>query len=198
MINYKDKNHSICVIIPARGGSKRLKYKNIYILKNKPLICWSIDACKESKYVDFVCVSTEDNKIKDVVSNYNSGVFIHERDKALSEDKVFKMAAVRSAYQHLNEIGRKFDIIISLQANSPQITSGIIDSAIECFLENERNELISTGINKMQNAAFRIMKNDTVYQRELSTRCGFFTCDLIDVHTIEDLRQIEKILDRRR
>ena len=35
-------------VIPARGGSKGLKRKNIQNLCGKPLIEWSIDAAKES------------------------------------------------------------------------------------------------------------------------------------------------------
>lgn len=193
MVEFKNKSHKVCVIIPARGGSKRLKYKNIYKLKNKPLICWSIDACNESKYVDFLCVSTEDSKISEVVRDHNTGVFIHKRHKDLSRDNVFKMVAIRSAYDEIFKIKNKFDIIISLQANSPQITGKIIDNAIESFLQNDRNELISVNSNFMQNAAFRIMRHNTVHQLELSTRCGFFVCDLIDVHTIEDVKKIEEI-----
>jgi len=42
------------------------------------------------------------------------------------------------------------------------------------------------------NAAFRIMKNWYVYQRDLSTKTGAFICDVHDVHTIEDVKFIEK------
>ena len=51
-------------IIPARGGSKRLPRKNIYNLLGKPLIGWSIQACKKSKYYkDNLYVSSEDEEI---------------------------------------------------------------------------------------------------------------------------------------
>ena len=39
-------------IIPARKGSKRLKYKNIYSLKGTPLIGYSIQAALGSKYLN--------------------------------------------------------------------------------------------------------------------------------------------------
>ena len=40
-------------IIPARKGSKRLKYKNIYSLKGKPLIGYSIKAALDSIGIGF-------------------------------------------------------------------------------------------------------------------------------------------------
>ena len=192
-IKYLD--YSVCVIIPARGGSKRLKYKNIFEVKDKPMICWSIDACKNSKYVDLICVSTEDQKIKKVVQDYDESIVIHNRNEKDSEDHVFKMVPVRKAYKFIQEEFNNFDIIISLQANSPQMTSDILDKAIEIFIDNDRNELISVNNNFMQNAAIRVMKSKTVFQRELSTKCGFYICDLIDVHNIEDVRAVERSME---
>ena len=44
----------------------------------------------------------------------------------------------------------------------------------------------------MQNAAFRIMKSWYVFQKDLSTKCGAFVCNIHDVHTLEDVRMIEE------
>jgi CMP-N-acetylneuraminic acid synthetase len=180
---------SITVIIPARGGSKRLNKKNIYPVLGKPMIYWSIKAAAESKYITDVVVSTEDQEIENVARSYNAK--IHKRDKELSKDHVFKMEAIRNAITYLEKT-KKSDIYISLQANSPEITSDILDKAIEVFIENNRNELISTSHNCMQNAAFRILKKDYAMQKDLSTKCGFFKCDILDIHTIEDVKTVEK------
>jgi NAD(P)H-flavin reductase len=80
---------------------------------------------------------------------------------------------------------------VSLQANSPEIKSEILDDAIKTFIDHDRNELISVGPNMMQNAAFRIMKDWYVFQKDLSTKTGVYMCDLIDVHTEEDVKSIE-------
>ena len=60
---------SILAIIPARGSSKGLPGKNILLLGDKPLIVWSIEAARESKYIDKCIVSTDDDKILDIVNN---------------------------------------------------------------------------------------------------------------------------------
>ena len=61
----------------------------------------------------------------------------------------------------------------------------------EKFVENDRNELISVSPDLMQNAAFRIMKRGYVFQKDLSTKCGVFVCDVHDIHTIEDIEFVE-------
>ena len=41
----------IACVIPARGGSKRIPKKNIKMFNGKPMIAWSIEAAKESKFL---------------------------------------------------------------------------------------------------------------------------------------------------
>lgn len=53
-------------VIPARGGSKRIPRKNIKPFRGKPVICWSIDAARESELFDRIIVSTDDPEIAEV------------------------------------------------------------------------------------------------------------------------------------
>ena len=149
-----------------------------------------IKAAKESKHITDVWVTTEDQEIKNVA--LECGAMVHERDPKLSEDHVYKMAAIREAASFVERNHFKPEIVVSLQANSPEMTGEILDNAIESFIINERNELISVDKTLMMNAAFRIMKNWYVYQRELSTKTGAFICDVEDIHTIEDVKRIEQ------
>ena len=179
----------IIAIIPARGGSKRLKRKNIFPIWGKAMIHWAIKACKESKYVSDVWVSTEDEHVKSTA--LVNGAKVHDRDPKLADDYVYKQEAIRAATTHISKKGRRPDVVISLQANSPEITADILDKAIEKFFKYNRNELISTNESGIQNAAFRILKYDYVFQRDLSTKCGFFVCDLYDIHTLKDLEYVQ-------
>lgn len=56
-------------VIPARGGSTRLKDKNIYPLGGKPLIRWTVEAVVESGVFDKVMVSTDSDAIFDAVKD---------------------------------------------------------------------------------------------------------------------------------
>jgi len=179
----------IIAIIPARGGSKRLQKKNIFPIWGRPMISWAISAAHQSELIDETWVTTEDPEIAAIAKEW--GARIHNRDPKLAEDHIYKMEAIRSCYQHI-EHHYSADVVISLQANSPQITAPVLDSAIQCFLKNNRNELISVDKNLMQNAAFRIMRPWYVYQRDLSTKTGVYVCDVVDVHTREDVKFIEE------
>ena len=58
------KNNKVLAIIPDRSGLKGIKYKNIKILKNKPLIAYTIEAAKESEVLDDIIVSTDSKNIR--------------------------------------------------------------------------------------------------------------------------------------
>lgn len=184
----KHNKYNVCVIIPARGGSKRLKNKNIYPVLEKPMIAWSIDACKKSAYNPSIWVSTDSNDIAKV--SMQNGAHVHMRDPKLAEDHVYKQAAIRSAAMHIEEKDKKYDIYVSLQANSPEIKAQQIDEAIDTLISNSRDEIFSVDNNLMQNAAFRIFRGEYVFQEDLSTNCGVYICDIHDVHTIDDIEYI--------
>ena len=182
----KNKNINAIAIIPARGGSKRLKRKNIYPVFDKPMIFWSINAAKNSKYIKNVWVTTEDKEIKKIAMKYGS--YVHDRDPKLSGDKILKMDAIRDCFSAINSDA---DIVVSLQANSPEINSNILDNAIEVFIKNNRNELISVGPDLMQNAVFRIIKSKYLSHKDLSIKAGAYMCDIHDIHTLEDVKFVE-------
>ncbi|SVB97878.1 uncharacterized protein METZ01_LOCUS250732, partial [marine metagenome] len=59
-------------IIPARGGSKRLPRKNILDLAGKPLIAWTIEAALNSKYIDRIVVSTDNQEIATIAKEHGA------------------------------------------------------------------------------------------------------------------------------
>jgi len=182
----------VVAIIPARGGSKRLKNKNIYPIWGKPMLYWAIKACKDSVYNIEPIVSTDSEEIADIARL--CGARVHMRKGELCKDDVYKQVAIRSAASdYLQELGfePEPEVFISLQANSPQIKAHHLDSAIDVLINNNKDEIFSVDSDLMQNAAFRVFKGLYVFQKDLSTNCGVFVCDLHDVHTKEDVEKIE-------
>ena len=51
-------------LIPARGGSKGIKNKNIKKLNGLPLIAYTIKQAIDADIIDDIIVSTDDNNIK--------------------------------------------------------------------------------------------------------------------------------------
>ena len=60
---YKSNNQAPLILIPARGGSKGVKNKNIRIVGGKPLISWTIDVAIKSKLTPYIVVSSDSKKI---------------------------------------------------------------------------------------------------------------------------------------
>ena len=121
-------------ITPVRGGSKGDPRKNIKEIAGKPLIAWTIEAANESKMIDRYMVSTEDEKIAQIVRGY--GVEVFPRPSELATDE----ATTLSVLQHLVR-NIPCDIIVLLQATSPIRKPGLIDECIREFKDNEYDSL---------------------------------------------------------
>lgn len=133
---YKGK--SFLAIIPARGGSKRLPRKNVLELAGKPLICWTIEAAKSSKYVDKVVVTSDDNEILSISAN--QFVEIIRRPDYLASDTATTFDVIKHA---ILNIRGSYDFIILLQPTSPLRTALQIDESIELLMEKEASAVIS-------------------------------------------------------
>lgn len=124
--------HKILAIIPARGGSKGVPRKNIRELNGKPLIAWTIEVAKKSRFIDRCIVSTEDNEIAAVAKKWGGDVPFM-RPAELAQDGTPGIEPVLHAIELLPE----YDIIVLLQATSPLRRVEDIDGCIEkCLSEN--------------------------------------------------------------
>ena len=138
MINDK----KLLGFITARGGSKRLPNKNILELAGKPLIAWTIEAALDSKYIDRVIVSTDDEKIANISQKYGADVPFM-RPAELSTDTATSIDVIEHGLNTLAESGDNYDYITLLQPTSPLRTSRHIDESVNIFLEKNANSVIS-------------------------------------------------------
>jgi len=177
------------VIIPARGGSKRLPKKNIYPLKGKPLIGYTIDACKKCSFIDDIFVSSDDEEILRTALELGAKSLL--RPPHLADDSTPKIIAIRQA-ANAPEVGKleRDDIVIVAQANSPQITDQQLKQAFDLMTDHNLWEVMSTDSNGVQNAAFRLVRYHALYNEFLSAHCGFVIAPNIDVHTLDDLNKL--------
>ena len=84
------KTISVC-LIPARGGSKRIKNKNIKYFYGKPLIAYAIEKALNSKLFDKVYVSTDSKKIALIAKRYDAEIPFY-RPKIFSNELCCDMA----------------------------------------------------------------------------------------------------------
>ncbi|MDA3781229.1 MAG: acylneuraminate cytidylyltransferase [Bacteroidales bacterium] len=132
------KNKKIIAIIPARGGSKGIPQKNIKNLAGKPLIAWTIEQAKKSKYIDEVYVSTDSKGIEAISKDYGSEVI--SRPASISGDTASTESALLHASTYLKE---DYDIMILFQCTSPLRYSKQIDGAIEKIFIEKSDSLLT-------------------------------------------------------
>lgn len=131
-------------IIPARGGSKGIKRKNIRELDGRPLIAYTIDAAKTSDAVDRVIVSTDDEEIGDVAANAGAEVPFM-RPAELARDDTPTEPVLTHALRELDEA---FDQFVLLQPTSPLRTAEHVTEAITKYERSEATSLLSVHQSK--------------------------------------------------
>ena len=131
-------NKKILAVITARAGSKRLPNKNILNLAGKPLIAWTIDEAKKSKYIDELIVSTDSKKIAEISKYYGAEVpFMRPLELAI--DTADSISVLKHSIEFFKN---KFDYILLLQPTSPLRTVEDIDKAI-ITLNNKTKAVVS-------------------------------------------------------
>jgi len=107
-------------IIPARGGSKGIKNKNIIDLDGKPLIYYVLDVCESVKGIDMIVVSTDSELISSVVRKRYPEVIIINRPAELANDKATSEVALLHALSVLDGDGvGDIEKVAFVQATSP-------------------------------------------------------------------------------
>ena len=137
------KANKILCVIPARGGSKGLPGKNIKELLGKPLIAYTIEQAKESKYIDRVIVSTEDIRIADISKEYGAEVpFIRPNELALDDSSTIDV--LLHAIDWIEKMqGYVFDILVLLHVTTPLRSVEDVDNCIELLIEKNADNVFT-------------------------------------------------------
>ena len=154
------KSYKILAIIPARGGSKGIRRKNLQKLSGKPLIAHTIIAAKKTKSINKIIVSTDDKEIGKISKNNGAEVpFL--RPKQISEDTSSIIEVIKHALKFLQENQSYVpDIIILLQPTSPLRTSQLITKTINTLKKSKATSVITVSkITKHPYASYWL-KND--------------------------------------
>ena len=158
------KGKKVLAVIPARFGSKGLKKKNIKLINNIPLINYSINSLKKSKLVDKIFVSTESNKIKNVVESQNIKIdFL--RPNYLARDNTNISDVIKHVIIELKKNKMNFDYVALIEATSPIRKKNDIDRAIRLLDKNSKNidAVISIGeVTQTPNILKKIKKGNKI------------------------------------
>jgi CMP-N-acetylneuraminic acid synthetase len=165
------------VIIPARGGSKRLPNKNILLLGGIPLLAHSIIFAQKHDFIDEVYVSTDDFEIKKIALQYGAKVI--DRPTSLSGD----FEPTVSALKHVLSVIDSVENVVLLQPTNPLRPEGLLHEAFAVFQENNCDSLFTVSPNrhklgKITNHKFEPF-NYTIGQRSQDLEPLFFENGLL-------------------
>jgi len=134
---------NILGITLARGGSKKIKNKNIIKINKYPLIYYTIKESLKSIYLTRYIVSTDSKKIAKISKQYKAEVpFL--RPKKISKDKSSSAAALKHALLYLEKkYNMKFDYVVEIMNTNPLKTYKDIDNVIKIITKNNFDSVIA-------------------------------------------------------
>lgn len=128
---------NILAVIPARSGSKSVKDKNIRKVNGKPMLAYSIEHAKKSKYINRIIVSTDSELYAGIAKEYGAEVpFI--RPAEFATDTALDYDVFLHCLSYLKDKEEyEADIVVQLRPTYPIRNIEDIDRMIEMLLENQ-------------------------------------------------------------
>jgi len=132
----------ILAFIPARSNSKGIPHKNIVPINSIPLIGYTIQSARDSKYVNKILVSTDSQKIANIAKKFGAeSPFL--RPKKLSTDTTTGYSVLLHTLNFLKSKSYIPDIITFLQPTSPTRTAKMIDDSINLLKRSKATSVVS-------------------------------------------------------
>ncbi len=135
-------NKTFLAIIPARSGSKGIIDKNIREINHKPLMAYTIEACKNSGIFDDILVSTDSVKYAEIAERLGARVpFL--RPEKLSSDQASSNDVILHVLDEMMHLGKTFDCFMLLQPTSPLRNEKHIIESAHILIKNQADSVIS-------------------------------------------------------
>lgn len=128
----------VLALIPARGGSKGLPGKNILTVGGRPLLAYSVDAARDSRFVDRVVVSSDDDAIIAAALACGAEAPFRRPAELATDD-----AASVDVALHALDLLPGYDVLIMLQPTSPARTAADVNAACERFAASRAPACVS-------------------------------------------------------
>lgn len=121
-------------IVLAKGNSDRIPKKNLQKICGKEMFLYPADVLRAAGICDKIVVSTDDDEIRDVATNY--GLEVVMRDPGWDKDEwQFNAPTHGTIEKYENQIGERFDDCTLILGNSVFVRPSWIRVALD-FLRN--------------------------------------------------------------
>jgi hypothetical protein len=126
-------------IIPAlmigRKGSVGFPGKNTYVVFRRALMEYPLMACRNSKYIYMIYVSTDDDEIKTIARQHRAHI-INRPPELCTKEALGENAFVHGYYHIKKTLPRSIEFMVLLHCNAPMVTGKMIDEGVEALREN--------------------------------------------------------------
>ena len=141
-INILDGKRVLAITL-ARGGSKSVPKKNIREIKGIPLIAYTINEARKSKFISRYIVSTDNEEIRQVAIKCGVDVpFL--RPAEFSSDTASSVIALQHAVNWIeNHDQIKYDFVIELMCTNPMKIALDIDACISKLITSKADSVIA-------------------------------------------------------
>ena len=137
------KKPAVLALIPARGNSKGILRKNLQPLGGKPLVAYSILTAKESRRIDRIIVSTEDEEIAEVAKSYGAEIPF-TRPAELAADDTPDLPVFEHALKWFKAHEAWLpDMVVHLRPTSPLRRVQDVDHGIQLLIKTKADSVRS-------------------------------------------------------
>ena len=144
---------SIFALIPARSGSKGVPHKNIKPLGDRPLIEWSIAACKMASSINRIIVSTDSEEYAQISRKMGAEVpFL--RPPEIAGDTSTDYDFIKHALDWFSQNSDEPDYIVHIRPTTPFRDPVLIDQAVAAFISHPQATALRS-VHPMSESAYK-------------------------------------------
>jgi CMP-N,N'-diacetyllegionaminic acid synthase len=131
------ENLKVLAIVPARGGSKGIRLKNLRVVAGQSLLARTLALASSLPEISQVCVSTDHPDIKAAALKFD-GVTVADRPEELGGDRVADSPVLKHALEATEALlDTRFDIVLMLQVTSPLRDARDIRECLEALANDD-------------------------------------------------------------
>ena len=185
---------SLC-IIPARGGSTRVPFKNGRRFLGKPMLSYAIRAAKESDCFDRIIVSTDDERIAAIAKHY--GAIVHNRAPKLCDNEVGTQEVMAHVLREIKVPDN--ELVCCLYPCVPLLEPNWFHVAIGMYQLRPCSYVVAVADNPLRDIGNFYVGGAGAFIREqplYNTHTGLFVVPperAIDINTEDDWQLAEKM-----
>jgi len=155
----------VVALVPARAGSKGVPRKNVRLLGGRPLLSWTIAACRRTPSIDRVILSTDSMDFAALGRDLGAEVpFL--RPAEISDDQSTDYEFVTHALDHLVSEGAEPKIVVHMRPTTPFRLPALVDEAVRQF-QTSAGATAMRSVHEMPESAWKSFEVDDGLLRQL-------------------------------